>query len=218
MSLEKQIAEQYGNRANKDNLYAGIYSALALRERAQIMKALVSSRLRPGDAILEIGAGHGDNVPLLRECGFADEEIFLNEMLPERIVNIKTRYPDLRLYEGDALRAAFDRKFRWVFQSTVFTSVLGEADRRSLAKKMWELLEPGGHILWYDFIYNNPYNADVRGVPVSETRALFPDASAFKFRRITLAPPIGRRVGKLYPLFNLPFLRSHILAVIQKPQ
>lgn len=218
MSLEKKIAEQYAHRRKKDNLYSGVYAALALKERTAKIKALVSPYLKPGDTILEIGAGHGDNVSLLKVCGFEEKNIFLNEMLPERITNIRSRYPSVRLYEGNVLQVAFDRKFNLVFQSTVFTSVLNSADREALAQKMWDLLEPGGLVLWYDFIYDNPSNPDVRGVKIAETRALFPKAVKSHIRKVTLAPPIGRRVGKLYPFFNLPVLRSHILAVFQKPQ
>lgn len=218
MSLEQRIKEQYEEREAKDKLYRGVYAEQSLRERRAKMKSLVSRYFSEGDSILEIGAGHGDNVPLLLGCGFDESRVVLNEMLPERIKNIRSRFPRVKLIEGDALQADFGRKFNWVFQSTVFTSVLDSTDRIRLAKKMWDLLEPGGKVLWYDFIYNNPGNRHVRGVPITETRALFPEAVLSEVRRITLAPPIGRRVGKLYPLFNLPFLRSHILAVFQKAQ
>jgi hypothetical protein len=51
-------------------------------------------------------------------------------------------------------------------------------------------------------------------------RALFPQAT-IDARRVTLAPPIGRRVVKLHPglwrVFNaLPPLRTHLLAWIGK--
>jgi len=61
----------------------------------------------------------------------------------------------------------------------------------------------------------------VRGVPQARVRQLFPQAS-MQYQRVTLAPPIARRVCRLHPglytLFNaLPPLRTHLLAWAQKP-
>lgn len=75
-------------------------------------------------------------------------------------------------------------------------------------------------MLWYDFIYNNPRNPDVRGVPLDRIRQLFPQGR-LKYWRLTLAPPINRVVTcvhpSLYALFNaVPALRTHVLGWIQK--
>ena len=76
-------------------------------------------------------------------------------------------------------------------------------------------------MLWYDLRVDNPRNADVRGVPLARLRELFRrrDIGA---RRVTLAPPLARRVCRwhpaLYGVFNaLPLLRTHLLAWIEKP-
>ena len=87
---------------------------------------------------------------------------------------------------------------------------------------MWSWLKPGGAVLWYDFTFDNPRNPDVRGVPLARVRALFPAALSVEARRVTLAPPIARRVARLHPslytLFNtVPALRTHVLAWIAKP-
>jgi hypothetical protein len=73
-------------------------------------------------------------------------------------------------------------------------------------------------VLWSDFTYNNPNNPDVRGVPVNRIRELFPNGKLM-VRRVTLAPPIARRVCRIHPalysLFNVfPFLRTHVLCWI----
>lgn len=80
------------------------------------------------------------------------------------------------------------------------------------------MAKENGLILWYDFKYNNPSNKDVKGVNKREIKELFPDAKKIIFHNVTLAPPIGRRVGKFYNLVNLlfPFLRTHIIAEIYK--
>ena len=216
MSLDKEIQEQYHKRMDKSHLYNSVYSILSDQERHLKVKEIMKGYADENKTILEIGAGQGSNVPLLLECGFSLDRIFLNELLQERIASAKAKYPSIVLYEGDALKLDITQKFDCVFQSTVFTSILDDNDRQKLAGKMWELLKPGGVILWYDFIYNNPKNPDVKKVSIPEVKKLFPKALRHHISRITLAPPVGRLVGKLYPLFNVPFLRSHILAVFQK--
>ena len=79
---------------------------------------------------------------------------------------------------------------------------------------------PGGGVLWYDFAFDNPRNPDVRGVPVSRIRQLFPEGAVLA-RRITLAPPLARFLTRVHPqLYTaanvLPFLRTHVLCWIRK--
>ncbi len=215
MSLDEQIKQQY-ERRRYDNRYSSVYARFADAELEAGIGYMVKKYLGGNSTVLEIGAGHGGNAEFFMHAGIRPEAIFLNELLHDRAQLIRKNYPHLVLYEGNALDIDFDRKFDCVFQSTVFTSILGPGDRKKLAAKMWELLNPGGIILWYDFIYNNPSNPDVRKVSVREMRALFPYATHSEILKITLAPPVGRRVGKFYKLFNVPFLRSHVLAAFRK--
>lgn len=85
---------------------------------------------------------------------------------------------------------------------------------------MWDLVKPGGGVLWYDFIYDNPKNPDVKGVPVSQISELFPRGKLTVWH-ITLAPPIARRVTKIHPclysiLNIIPLFRTHVLCWIEK--
>jgi phospholipid N-methyltransferase len=89
---------------------------------------------------------------MLLDMGFTENNIIVNELLPERIAALKTNYRNIKLIEGDALKINVNQTFDIVFQSTVFTSILSNEDRINLATKMWEMLKPGGIILWYDFI------------------------------------------------------------------
>jgi ubiquinone/menaquinone biosynthesis C-methylase UbiE len=130
--------------------------------------------------------------------------------------------PALALHAGDASQLDFRVGSQdIVFVSTVFSSLLDEAFQLRLADAMWRWVKPGGGVLWYDFTVNNPRNADVRGVPISRVRALFPQGR-IQCRRVTLAPPIARAVTRVHPslytLLNiLPTLRTHVLAWIAKP-
>ncbi len=150
--------------------------------------------------------------------GIPKENITINELLEDRVVVLKQNYPDIKAYSGNALDIPSSEQFDVVFQSTVFTSILDKALKQQIANKMLELVKPNGIILWYDFVYDNPNNKDVKGVSKQEIRQLFAKASKITIKKVTLAPPIGRRVGNFYGILNglFPFLRSHVVAVIEK--
>lgn len=84
---------------------------------------------------------------------------------------------------------------------------------------MW-VLKPGGALLWYDYCYNNPWNPNVRKVTKRELRRLFLKLKG-PIKRVTIAPPITRLVVPINwtlaeILQSLPFLRTHLLAVLIK--
>jgi SAM-dependent methyltransferase len=173
--------------------------------------------------LVDVGCGYGGQLLTFVRFGFAPENLSGIELLPDRFAAARARLPvGVQLYQGDANFASIPpRSQDIVFQSVVFSSLLDDQFQQSLAERMWSWLRPGGGILWYDFVYNNPRNRDVRGVTIRRVRELFPRAAALVVKRITLAPPISRRVCRIhagaYHLFNaLPLLRTHALCWIAK--
>jgi ubiquinone/menaquinone biosynthesis C-methylase UbiE len=168
--------------------------------------------------ILEIGAGSGDDLLAFKRFGFKWQNIYANELLEDRVKVLKENLPISNIYSGDALKLKFKDEFDIVFQSTVFTSILDDDFKQRLANKMYDMAKMGGVVMWYDFKYNNPNNQDVKGIGKNEIKKLFPKAKKIIFHNVTLAPPIGRRVGKIYNLINFlfPFLRTHVIAEIYK--
>lgn len=82
------------------------------------------------------------------------------------------------------------------------------------------VLKPGGAIVWYDFIYNNPSNPHVRGISHTAIQKLFPQFRLI-LHKITLLPPLARRLGPftpyLYPLLAaIPWFRTHYLGLLIK--
>lgn len=176
-----------------------------------------------GLKLVDVGCGYGGHLLDFLRFGFAPENLTGIELLPDRAAGARAKLPAaLRLHEGDASTAPLAPESQdIVFQSVVFSSLLDDRFQHGLADRMWSWLRPGGGVLWYDFVVNNPSNPDVRGVPVRRLKALFP-AGTHTVRRVTLAPPIARTVCRLHPglyhAFNaLPLLRTHVLAWIQKP-
>lgn len=219
--LEK-IAERYERR--KKNLpvttsSSRLFNSFIEQEREQIFEQEIKKTFLEikNIKVLEIGAGTGNNIRFFKKMGILPHNIYANELLPDRVASLKINHPDIHIFEGDAIGINTSMKFDIVFQSTVFTSILDTAFKQKLANKMKALITKDGIILWYDFIYDNPGNKDVKGVSKKEIFRLFSGCKSFDFFSVTLAPPIGRRVGKLYPIINklFPFLRTHTIAIIK---
>jgi SAM-dependent methyltransferase len=227
-SAEAQaVRDRYARRVAQDPRYSLLNPAALwpMQERQRAMLALFRrlgwhdlSTLR----LHEVGCGSGSNLVELIQLGFAPAHLSGVELLPERHAQARERLPQgVVLAQGDALAlsppaASVDI----VLQSTVFSSLLDDAFQQRLAAAMWAAVKPGGGVLWYDFTVNNPRNRDVRGVPLSRVKQLFPRAR-MTAHRLTLAPPIARAVVRLHPalytLFNaLPPLRTHVLCWLAK--
>ena len=73
----------------------------------------------------------------------------------------------------------------------------GDATERR--RGMRPRLAAGGHVLWYDFRYDNPSNKHVRGVRRSDVDRLFPGFS-LSLRTLTVVPQVARRLGPLTEL------------------
>jgi SAM-dependent methyltransferase len=229
MSEADEVKRRFARRSL--TLSADRYSALQpevllwMQERERALIRLLRSQAPKPLAelgVLEIGCGSGGNLLELIRLGFDPANLVGNELLAERAASARARLPEkVRVLEGDALALPIDDgSMDIVYQSTVFTSLLDAGFRAALAQRMWNWVRPGGSVLWYDFVYDNPSNPDVRGVSMKSVRELFP-AGEVTFHRVTLAPPISRRVSRIHPmayhlLNTIPWLRTHVLCWIRK--
>lgn len=226
-----EVVRRYERRApaGKDARYSALRPEvwMGMQERQRALIALLS-RYAPRSLdelrVIEVGCGAGGNLLELITLGFNPENLMGNELLPARVALARRNLPAAcGIAAGNALDLQVpEDSFDIVYQSTVFTSLLDSAVRQALAARMWRWVRPGGGVLWYDFIYDNPANPDVRGVPLTEVRQLFPNGSP-DIRRVTLAPPISRRACRLHPFLYhvlnvVPALRTHVLCWIAKPR
>ena len=222
------VVERYARRPPLDDRYnplrPDVWQALQERQRAmlRLLRAVGITDLS-AVRLLEVGCGAGGNLLELLRLGFAPEQLAGIDLLSERVARARHVLPPaVRLEARDAITAPVpDASLDIVYVSTVFSSLLDDGTQQRLADAMWRWLRPGGGVLWYDFVVDNPRNADVRGVPLKRVRELFAHGT-LRGRRVTLAPPLARAVCRVhsgaYTVFNaVPWLRTHVLAWIAKP-
>lgn len=181
------------------------------------------ARVFPGEttACLEVGHGRLGWLGDLVAWGVREDSLHGIELDAGRAAQARERLPvaDLRVGDGTDLPWP-DASFGLVVASTVLTSVLESDTRRALASEIIRVLRPGGVFVCYDFRVNNPRNPRVRGIGRPEIRELFSGLEG-DIRSLSLAPPLARLVApRSYPaavlLGCLPFLRTHLLAVLVK--
>ena len=226
MNEPRAVAERYARRTADDRyslMRPDVWHTVQERQRA-MLRLFAQQGLDDLSAVrlMEVGCGAGGNLLELLRAGVRPEHLSGVELLPDRVEAARAVLPPtVVLHLGDAL--ALDvppASLDIVFVSTVFSSLLDDVFQQRLAEALWRWVRPGGAVLWYDFTVNNPRNPDVRGVPLSRVRALFP-LGRVTASRLTLAPPIARAATRfhpsLYTLFNiLPLLRTHVLCWIAK--
>ena len=221
------VVERYARR-NVGNRYSMLRPEvwLGMQERQRAMLRLFQQDLCWQDmadkTLIEVGCGNGGNLLDFLRFGFRPENLSGSELLEERVRAARHSLPAATaIHSGDSMTADIAHNSKdIVFQSVVFSSLLDNDFQQTLANRMWQWTKPGGGILWYDFIYNNPSNPDVCGVSIQRVKELFPNGR-MTIKRVTLAPPISRHVCAIHPnlyhLFNMiPWLRTHVLIWIEK--
>ena len=171
--------------------------------------------------ILEVGCGGGGVLRELLAYGADVSRLHGIDLRECALHNARLIHPDLPLACANGQVMPYpDRSFDLVLQFTAFSSVLSPDVRAMMAREMMRVVKPEGLIMWYDF-WLNPTNARTRGVRPREIAALFPECRLV-FRRITLAPPLARRLagrawGVCLMLEWLRLFNTHYLVAI-RPQ
>ena len=175
-----------------------------------------------GLRVADIGCGSGSWLLEFIQWG-ADPSLLAGiDLMPARIRRAHERIPQADLRAGNAADLPWpDASFDVVSQFLMFTSVLDPVLKSAAAKEMLRVVKPGGAILWFDLRFDNPNNAQVKGVRTAEIRSLFPNCD-IRLTPALLAPPISRLIAPRCwalgeALHTLPFLRTHYAGLIRKP-
>jgi ubiquinone/menaquinone biosynthesis C-methylase UbiE len=229
VAIERQrILTEYERRAKyiSPDLYAPWQPAnqLMLAERRRVASKLLNDAgvfPRPSTECLEIGCGSLGWLGELISWGVGETHLHAIELDPARAKQAKTTLPAAEVIVGDAVELPWPTEtFKLVVVSTMFSSILNNDVRNLVASEITRVLASGGALLWYDFAANNPKNPNVCKVTLSEVARYFPTLHGAS-KKVTLAPPLARWVAPrswtvATLLQALPFLRTHLLAVLIK--
>ena len=169
--------------------------------------------------ILEVGCGGGG---VLLEClqyGALAQNLHGIDLLYDRLRSAHQTLMDLPLVCADGQNIPYtDQAFDLTMQFTVFSSILDDQIRVNLANEIHRVTKSDGLIIWSDF-WTNPTNPQTSGVRPAAIKALFPNCTV-KLDRITLAPPLARRLLPISWEFcvfleRLRLFNTHYLALIQ---
>jgi hypothetical protein len=224
----RRIRAEYRRRAREldADRYAPWQPAAILeregRSRAAACLLHAANRFpRAGGRCLEVGYGSMGWLPDLVGWGVRETDLHGIELEAGRAAHAQRLLPSADLRVGDATDLPWeDGAFALVVISTVFSSILDPRVRVAVAREAARVTAARGALLCYDLARNNPANANIRGVERREWTELFPGLRP-AFRSVTLAPPIARVIAArswlaAQALEVLPFLRTHLIAVLSK--
>jgi len=177
--------------------------------------------------IFEMGCGGGGVLTEYLGFGASPENLFGVDLLFDRLRHTHHVLQGSGLANADGQFLPFpSQTFDLVLQSTAISSILDPEIRRNICADMLRVLrspdpasgKPGGMILSYDF-WLNPTNPQTRGIRPAEIKQLFPNCH-YEFHRITLAPPLARRLapvswGLCLFLESLKIFNTHYLVAIR---
>lgn len=169
--------------------------------------------------ILEVGCGNGGVLAEYVCFGASPQNLYGLDLLPDRLASAKGKLAGAHFLQADGSQMPFaERQFDLVLQYTAISSILDAELRRSMWAEMLRVLKPGGLVLSYDF-WLNPTNHQTRALRMGEVRSAFPGCRIVQ-QRVTLAPPIARRLaglswGLCLFLESLKVFNTHYLVAIR---
>lgn len=143
-----EITGQYDRVARFYSVFEPLYLIFPIARR----KAVAALGLKPGDTVLEIGAGTGRNFPYLIDAvGPTGSVIGIDAsqgMLREAARLVERRaWSNVRLERQDAAQLELDREADAVLFSLSYSAM--PEPRRAL-ERAWEYLKPGGRVTVMD--------------------------------------------------------------------
>ncbi|MCZ6817147.1 MAG: class I SAM-dependent methyltransferase [Planctomycetota bacterium] len=201
------------------------YTAVQRRTQKEYSNMLDACGVLPlgSSAVLDLGCGDGRFLLSCRDIwGQTAAPLCGIDLMENRIETLKSREPSLDVRAGSADQLPWDdQSFDLSHQSMLFSSVPDDDLQQRMAAETRRVTKPGGHVLWYDFVWN-PMNKATVGMPFSRVRSFFPDWPVVRRRRVTLAPPLARMLARIseslvVAMEALRLLNAFELILFRKP-
>jgi ubiquinone/menaquinone biosynthesis C-methylase UbiE len=222
-----RIRSEYTDRALRfaeSDIYSWFNKAhlFSIQQRQKVTFKMLKSKgitdLK-GTRILEVGSGNGRVLAEFLAFGALPENLYGVDLLFNRVLSSSHYLPGSKFVNADGQSLPFPSEtFNIVLQYTALSSILDSELCRKICEEMVRVLNQDGLILSYDFWWN-PTNKQTRGLRLREIRASFPDC-LIDFQKITLAPPIARRLVPISWLLStflekLRIFNTHYLVAIR---
>ena len=222
----ERLKQEYKNRERRlvDSDVYSLFNQAHLFTIHQRQRALVNGLKKhrltnlQDISIFEMGCGGAGVLTEYLNLGALPENLFGIDLIFDRLRHGHHILPGSGLANADGQTLPFpSQSFDLVLQSTALSSVLDEDIRRNISMEMLRVLKPTGVIISYDF-WLNPRNPQTYGIRPSEIKRLFPECK-YEFHKITLAPPLARKLapfswGLALLLERLYIFNTHYLVFI----
>lgn len=108
--------------------------------------------------VLDLGCGNGRSTRMYIDLGLRPEQLTGLDLRLGTIELAKKLHPTINhlTYDGDTIPFA-DHSFNWISIMTVVSSIKNPDSRRHLANQIYQKLEPGGYLFYYDLWRANPF-------------------------------------------------------------
>lgn len=228
MSVESErVTAAYEKRKGRNLNYYSCFSPASFQmyqQRERILLNMLKIAFGPtieDKRVLDIGCGMGGTLLPMLLYGFGPQNCFGVDILADRIEIARKRIPSITFECASAESNSFPKQsFDLVTLHTCLSSILSDDIRKQVCQAAEQMLKPRGWILVYDFVLNNPKNPDVRAVTFSQLLSLFGKCRCVESRKLTLLPPLARKIGKISYSFCsilscIPFLLTHRMSLFQ---
>lgn len=117
--------------------------------------------------VLDFGCGNGRSTRMYIDLGFRPEQLTGLDLRPGAIELAKKLNPALRyvIYDGQSIPYG-RQSVTWISLNTVLSSIKSHEGRAYLANQVYETLEPGGYLFYYDLVRANRFAGHDRMHPV----------------------------------------------------
>jgi ubiquinone/menaquinone biosynthesis C-methylase UbiE len=156
MASGNAVARPAGAVLHSAVLYdAVVWLALRGRERQLRQRLLDLSRVRPGEAVLDVGCGTGTLAVLAKKTVGPAGTVFGVDASPEMITRARSKAArarvEVRFENVTAQALPFPESTFDLALGTMMLHHLGQAARREFAAGLRRVVKPGGRVLLVDF-------------------------------------------------------------------
>lgn len=153
--------------------------------------------------VLDVGCGPGGNLAWVAELGADPKRCVGIDLVPSRIEGARSRNSNMRWIAGDLLTADIGGEFDYIMLLAVLTSITDDGLKKALIARCFELLKPGGGLLFYDLMCRRPHpgNDHYKMLTYEEAEGYFGGRETRWWRRDYLR---ADRAKRWVPKYGLP--------------